>query len=89
MFSQIFDVLDSDQDGFLSARRIQTDELPSQTNELLGEIYQELIGHVKIDREEFIEACNRLYRILQPAQRRSLLNTFKQDRSPARKEFTF
>ena len=66
MFSQIFDVLDSDQDGYLSARCISVENLPNETNQLLYEIYKELVGHVRVDREEFLEACNRLYKLLQP-----------------------
>lgn len=89
MFSQIFDALDSDQDGYLSARCIDVDNLPNETNQLLEEIYKELVGHIKVDREEFLEACNRLYKLLQPHQRKVLLSTFKLPRNLEEKEFPF
>jgi hypothetical protein len=61
-FIKIFSRLDSDQDNQISLDHINLESLPLQTLRILKPIFSELEDMAEsISREEFIDACERLY----------------------------
>lgn len=60
----MFDMLDSDQDGQISADKIQVDALPAEVLELLMPLMQEIENfNEQLDKEEFVESAMSLYQV--------------------------
>jgi Ca2+-binding EF-hand superfamily protein len=73
-FERIFRMLDSDQDGMISANAIDISNLPSELLEVLGPLFCELedLGQA-LDMEEFVDALGRLYDTLSKPDKEKLL----------------
>jgi Ca2+-binding EF-hand superfamily protein len=61
-FKQIFQWLDSDKDGLISANKINITQLSPELLEILGPLFIELEElQQALDEEEFVDALGRLY----------------------------
>jgi Ca2+-binding EF-hand superfamily protein len=61
-FKQIFKWLDSDNDGLISANKINITQLSPELLEILGPLFIELEElQQALDEEEFVDALGRLY----------------------------
>lgn len=91
ILGNVFEVLDSDNDGFISADECNFNAL----NRDLKEFFEPLVAEIKekqasLDRENFIECALHLYKRLTPTQRNFLIEAGKVvDRSPQAENYTF
>lgn len=74
-FSKIFDKLDSDHDGQISAYRIDISSLEPDLLQVLTPLFVEMeeLG-MNLDREEFIDAATRLYESVSLPEKNILVN---------------
>ena len=86
-FSQIFDWLDSDKDGHISADKIDISPLSADLLEVLSPLFMEMEELSQaLDAEEFIDAAGRLYDSLTlPQKNVLLLKPDKRERSASNK----
>ena len=64
IFEQIFELLDSDKDGFISADLIDCKSLQNDIVKLIGPIYNELeLMEEGISKQQFCSAMGRLYQV--------------------------
>ena len=87
-FQQIFQWLDSDRDGHISAERIDISLLSADMLEVLSPLFMEMEELSQaLDAEEFIDAVGRLYDSLSLPQKNILmLKPDKRDRSKSNKK---
>lgn len=70
----IFEVFDSDQDGIISATKIDLQTLPTEILEIFTPLLCEMEEiSTTLDREEFLEASLRLYQTLNIHQKNLIL----------------
>ena len=81
-FSKIFDKLDSDNDGQISAYRIDISSLEPDLLQVLTPLFVEMeeLG-MNLDREEFIDAATRLYESVSLPEKNILVNRRFRNRS--------
>ena len=73
-FQQIFEWLDSDRDGHISADKIDISPLSANLLEVLSPLFMEMEELSQaLDAEEFIDAAGRLYDSLSLPQKNTLL----------------
>ena len=73
-FQQIFEWLDSDRDGHISADKIDISPLSADLLEVLSPLFMEMEELSQaLDAEEFIDAAGRLYDSLSLPQKNTLL----------------
>eukprot|EP00349_Pseudokeronopsis_sp_Brazil_P010364 CAMPEP_0202980358 /NCGR_PEP_ID=MMETSP1396-20130829/86303_1 /ASSEMBLY_ACC=CAM_ASM_000872 /TAXON_ID= /ORGANISM="Pseudokeronopsis sp., Strain Brazil" /LENGTH=70 /DNA_ID=CAMNT_0049720293 /DNA_START=1259 /DNA_END=1471 /DNA_ORIENTATION=+ len=60
--NEIFDILDHDSDGYISASSIDVQTLPAEILEILSPVLCEMEElNQGLDRDEFVDAALRLY----------------------------
>ena len=86
-FSKIFEWLDSDRDGEISAEKIDISPLSADLLEVLSPLFVEMEELSQaLDAEEFIDAVGRLYEsVSMPEKNILLLKPSKRDRSISNK----
>ena len=73
-FHQIFMWLDSDNDGQISAEKIDISKIPSDLLEVLSPLFCEMDELCQaLDAEEFIDAVGRLYETLSVPEKNILM----------------
>lgn len=76
VFDNIFTQLDADGDNYISID-CSYRNLPAETLKVLVPILIELDKQTyPISRGQFVDACERLYKVLDPVDKSTLLNTF-------------
>jgi hypothetical protein len=80
-------MLDSDQDGMISANAIDITNVPSELLEVLGPLFCEMEDLCQaLDIEEFIDAIGRLYDTLSIPDREKLMMRVDKKELAARKQ---
>jgi hypothetical protein len=80
-------MLDSDQDGMISANAIDITNVPSELLEVLGPLFCEMEDLCQaLDIEEFVDAIGRLYDTLSIPDREKLMMRVDKKELAARKQ---
>ena len=79
--AEIFDKLDSDQDGFVSTEKMDLKVLSDEMHDLFKPLFIELEQlQEPLNKEEFVDATNRLYETLNQHQKNLILRFNKKDK---------
>lgn len=91
ILSNVFEVLDEDGDGVISANHCNFEALNSQLKDFFRGLMSEINeSGVVLNKQDFIECSLELYRKLTPTQRNALIEAGKvQDRTPQEEVYPF
>ena len=87
----VFEVLDSDNDGTISANNMDVESLNANLRDFFHPLIVEIHEKgIRLGREDFIESSLKLYEKLTPTQRNSLIEAGKiTDRSSQDEDYSF
>ncbi|CAI2386175.1 unnamed protein product [Moneuplotes crassus] len=87
----VFEVLDGNNDGFISNENCDFDKLNQELKEFFEPLIEEIKeSNVSLSKEDFIECSLQLYKKLNPTQRSALINAGRvKDRIPREEEYAF